>query len=176
MRPSLAARGMERPSEDSPFCAEKLQIRSMIRIGKIICQWRLINFILFILFHLRAYGKRVSLVCFTDGGFSVKLGCIVVPSSSGPGRLVLIQKIKGSTPFGITIFELELPSRAIFYFRSVNNSASNKEIIQLGNSILENNDTEGTRSLAGSSKTRSNEVRRRRFVYLPSGSLPSHFS
>ena len=26
----------------------------------------------------------------------------VVPSSSGPGRLVLIQKIKGSTPFGIT--------------------------------------------------------------------------
>ena len=28
---------------------------------------------------------------------------LVVPSSSGPGRLVLIQKIKGSTPFGITI-------------------------------------------------------------------------
>ena len=28
----------------------------------------------------------------------------VVPSSSGLGRLVLIQKIAGSTPAGITIF------------------------------------------------------------------------
>ena len=37
----------------------------------------------------------------------------MVPSSSGPGRLVLIQKIKGSTPFGITISEL-LPSQDSF--------------------------------------------------------------
>ena len=40
----------------------------------------------------------------------------VVPSSSGPGRLVLIQKIKGSTPFGITtgIIHQKTPRRAIF--------------------------------------------------------------
>ena len=38
----------------------------------------------------------------------------LVPSSSGPGCLVLIQKIKGSTPFGITKFELKSPSWAFF--------------------------------------------------------------
>ena len=38
----------------------------------------------------------------------------MVPSSSGPGRLVLIQKIKGSTPFGITILKLKLPIWAFF--------------------------------------------------------------
>ena len=38
----------------------------------------------------------------------------LVPSSSGPGRLVLIQKIKGSTPFGITKFELKSPIWAFF--------------------------------------------------------------
>ena len=38
----------------------------------------------------------------------------MVPSSSGPGRLVLIQKIKGSTPFGITT-KYKNARRAIFY-------------------------------------------------------------
>ena len=34
-------------------------------------------------------------------GICVKI-VLVAPSSSGPGRLVLIQKIAGSTPAGVT--------------------------------------------------------------------------
>ena len=37
----------------------------------------------------------------------------MVPSSSGPGRLVLIQKIAGSTPAGITNFYN--PKRGLFF-------------------------------------------------------------
>ena len=48
---------------------------------------------------------------------------ILVPSSSGPGRLVLIQKIVGSTPTGITIFMLELPAWAFFLLRSSHEDA-----------------------------------------------------
>ena len=44
----------------------------------------------------------------------------MVPSSSGPGRLVLIQKIKGSTPFGITILELKSPIWAFFVVKVLN--------------------------------------------------------
>ena len=39
----------------------------------------------------------------------------MVPSSSGLGRLVLIQKIAGSTPAGITKNKKK-PLRAYFYF------------------------------------------------------------
>ena len=38
---------------------------------------------------------------------------IVAPSSSGPGRLVLIQKIAGSTPAGVTSV-IKIPVRVIF--------------------------------------------------------------
>lgn len=36
------------------------------------------------------------------------------PSSSGPGRLVLIQKIAGSTPAGVTK-AIKMPVRAILF-------------------------------------------------------------
>ena len=97
----------------------------------------------------------------------------MVPSSSGPGRLVLIQKIKGSTPFGITIFELELPIWAIFYFRSVNNSASNKEITHLDNSILEKttrSQEENTRTDYSSYENRLNFGWRRTLGFVRSRS------
>ena len=54
--------------------------------------------------------------CFADlqkRGASVKIVSLV-PSSSGLGRLVLIQKIEGSTPSGITTPEL-LPSQDSFF-------------------------------------------------------------
>ena len=38
----------------------------------------------------------------------------VVPSSSGLGRLVLIQKIAGSTPAGITTLQVE-PLKGLFF-------------------------------------------------------------
>ncbi len=38
---------------------------------------------------------------------------VVAPSSSGPGRLVLIQKIAGSTPAGVTIFVGHKPKRGV---------------------------------------------------------------
>lgn len=60
----------------------------------------------------------------------------MVPSSSGPGRLVLIQKIKGSTPFGITTFELESPIWALFLACSIDNSAAQEESTHLNDSIL----------------------------------------
>ena len=41
----------------------------------------------------------------------------MVPSSSGLGRLVLIQKIAGSTPAGITNLALK-SLRALFYLRA----------------------------------------------------------
>lgn len=41
----------------------------------------------------------------------------MVPSSSGPGRLVLIQKIKGSTPFGITIQILKNTRKGCFLLK-----------------------------------------------------------
>lgn len=42
----------------------------------------------------------------------------MVPSSSGLGRLVLIQKIAGSTPAGITNLALK-SLRALFLFESL---------------------------------------------------------
>ena len=39
--------------------------------------------------HLTSVSKRVKIL-------------LLAPSSSGPGRLVLIQKIAGSTPAGVT--------------------------------------------------------------------------
>ena len=40
----------------------------------------------------------------------------MVPSSSGPGRLVLIQKIAGSTPAGITTVEAETKGKSLAFF------------------------------------------------------------
>ena len=49
-------------------------------------------------------------MCYNNGVHLTPLGCTLgiwginnmAPSSSGPGRLVLIQKIAGSTPAGVT--------------------------------------------------------------------------
>ena len=40
---------------------------------------------------------------------------VVAPSSSGPGRLVLIQKIAGSTPAGVTT-KIKKTRRVLFIF------------------------------------------------------------
>ena len=48
------------------------------------------------------------------GDMSVGVCELGAPSSSGPGRLVLIQKIAGSTPAGVTIRESKSPIWAIF--------------------------------------------------------------
>ncbi len=37
---------------------------------------------------------------------------VAAPSSSGPGRQVLILKIRGSTPLGVTILEIKASSEA----------------------------------------------------------------
>ncbi len=39
---------------------------------------------------------------------------VVAPSSSGPGRLVLIQKIAGSTPAGVTKRQRRIPQGFLF--------------------------------------------------------------
>ncbi len=59
----------------------------------------------------------------------------MVPSSSGPGRLVLIQKIEGSTPSGITMlfilinFIQEIPMLGIFWCRAHVKAKSQKNVI-----------------------------------------------
>jgi hypothetical protein len=87
-----------------------------------LCEWLMVIMlyqgVIWQVFHVPCHPWTAPNRCGSMSGFrnqpvSVSYLQVMAPSSSGPGRLVLIQKIAGSTPAGVTIRDFSIFASAV---------------------------------------------------------------